>query len=84
VAGAPRTPPDDQFETGGGHSTRVLRWHCVDGQRVLMHRSCGEGMCLSPCGDWKIEKHPCGSPETELERTYDIEGLPIPDGEGWR
>ena len=46
VKGAPKTPPDDAYETDGVRTNRVLVWNCTpEHERVVMQQPCGEGGC---------------------------------------
>lgn len=92
VQGAPTRPPDESYEIGGGHATRVLVWRCdARNERVSMMQSCAEG--LTGCGAWKIDRTLCPLDEagraatrTSSESTLsrNAERRPIPEGSGWR
>src|SRR4051812_43483994 len=91
VDGAPKRPPDDSFETGGGHASRLLIWKCDDrNERITMIQSCAEG--LTGCGGWSIDRTLCptdaaGREATRTASEQKLEGVgrhPIPDGYGWR
>ena len=97
VSGAPATPPDDQYEIGGGFAYRVLVWNCtVRNERIAIYQTCSEG--CTGCSDWQIDRTLCsrgvgGAPvsggSTSIERTIATSMAtktkhPIPAGYGWR
>jgi hypothetical protein len=84
VTGAPSTPPDDAYETDGGHAYRVLVWNCLPNhERVVLHQSCGEG--FTGCGGWTLERTLCPGGLTAFETSIASKGRhPIPSGYGWR
>ena len=82
VAGAPRMPPDDQFETDGTPTTyRALVWnHTPNNERVVMYRKCEAGKC----GAWELERTlwPGSRCDIEAELTKHTHHA-MPAGAGW-
>ncbi|MBK6695319.1 MAG: hypothetical protein IPG50_24375 [Myxococcales bacterium] len=87
VEGAPKTPPDESFETDGALAWRVLIWRCTSrNERVVMFQRCAEG--CTGCGEWRLERTLCpGSTtpfEEQLAKEPPRERHAIPAGWGWR
>ena len=81
VAGAPRVPPDDQFETDGTVTYRALVWtHTANNERVVIYRRCEAGKC----GEWKLERTlwPGSRCDIEAELTKHTHHA-MPAGAGW-
>jgi hypothetical protein len=93
VDDAPKRPPDDSYETGGGLAWRVLVWKCDErNERTSIIQSCSEG--LTGCGPWRLDRTLCpvdpagrDATRTASEGAVEARGSarhPIPDGYGWR
>lgn len=57
VEGAPNVPPSESYRLSSGYQEGFL-WHCFEGARVHMFRSCEPGGCAK----WSIARGPCGKP----------------------
>jgi hypothetical protein len=75
VKGAPNKPPDESYQLGSGFQEGFL-WHCFDGARVHMSRTCDE----KSCGKWSIARGPCGSPMPDEPSPFSRRPLA---GSGW-
>ena len=81
TAGAPRMPPDDQFETDGPPAYRALVWdHTPNNERIVMYRRCEHGAC----GEWKLERTLWPGSRCEIEAELAKHAKhPMPAGAGW-
>lgn len=91
VEGAPKRPPDESYQVGGGITHRVLVWKCDErNERTTMTQTCGEGP--GGCSAWFVDRTLCplepagrDATRTASERDFDRgPKQPIPEGSGWR
>ena len=76
VDGAPTVPPSESYQLELGEEQGFL-WHCVDGERVRMSRTCAGRRC----GKWSIARGPCGTPMPDEPPPFARKPMA---GAGWR
>lgn len=80
AAGAPTTPPDEQYRTGVEAGEDVYVWHCYQNQRVVVHQF---GSACFGTRAPQVDRGPCGAP-LPVESTMGAEhGHEIPDSFKW-